>query len=197
VAEADRKQRFLQIQDNRADLTLDGGPPACAAFSGDGRLFATGTMNGLVLLWDVHESKLRHELRNGRLPIQNVAFDDPGRLLAGLSRSNQVVFWDTQSGLESVPLQLPTGNQAYGLALHPRDRVFAVGLADGAIEIRTGTDNRLLRTLGKHNAQVLALAYLADGQRLLSRDHEGVCKLWDPATGREVLTLIHSSQRGP
>jgi WD40 repeat protein/tRNA A-37 threonylcarbamoyl transferase component Bud32 len=47
-----------------------------------------------------------------------------------------------------------------------------------------------VRTLPGHGSAVTGVAFSPDGRRLASADAKGVIKLWDVATGREVLTLV-------
>jgi WD40 repeat protein len=37
------------------------------------------------------------------------------------------------------------------------------------------------------------MGFSPDGRRLASAAHDGTVKLWDTATGREILTLLHGS----
>src|SRR5262249_25170471 len=46
-----------------------------------------------------------------------------------------------------------------------------------------------VRTLGRHDTVVAAVAYSADGRRLISASKDMSAKVWDVATGDELLTL--------
>ena len=38
---------------------------------------------------------------------------------------------------------------------------------------------------------ILSMAFSPDGRRLASAAQDGTVKLWETATGREILTLVH------
>jgi WD40 repeat protein len=42
-----------------------------------------------------------------------------------------------------------------------------------------------------HDAAVHQVAFTADGSRLATTGADGTARLWDPSTGRQVLTLTH------
>jgi WD40 repeat protein len=52
--------------------------------------------------------------------------------------------------------------------------------------VRVGSDARSIRG---HNAPVLRIAYSPDGKWLASSDDDGVVKIWETATGKEVRAL--------
>ena len=87
--------------------------------------------------------------------------------------------------LKSVKSQ----NRFLSVAFAPDGQTFAIGDADGAIEIRQTADAKLLATFTGNTGHLTALTYSPDGLRLASASGEGVIRLWDTKTGDQVLAI--------
>lgn len=124
-----------------------------------------------------------------------VAFSPDGRSLAMVnyvvsrpdgpaSRTPSVVVWDIQTGR----MQQPLAGRADGvtsLAFHPNSRWLAGGNQDSTVKVWDTVAGNELHTLSGHAAAVDAVAFSRNGN-LASVSIDGVLKLWDPATGREL-----------
>src|SRR5262249_32765031 len=130
--------------------------------------------------------------------VRAVAFSPDGRRLASGSDDGTVNVWYAATGREILRLAGPGGG-IQSVAFSPDNRLVAAGTADGPIRLwdaATGAERHALRG---HVLPVAALAFRRDGRRLASacespsrrRRHvqERELKVWDPATGRELLTI--------
>jgi WD40 repeat protein len=76
------------------------------------------------------------------------------------------------------------------LAGHAGSGQFALACNDGAVRVYEAKSlDKPLQVLRGHSDPVFVLAFSPDGKRLATCGGEGTVKVWDPATGQELLSL--------
>jgi RNA polymerase sigma factor (sigma-70 family) len=160
------------------------------AFSHDGKRLASGGFGGRVYLWDVAGGRQVYPFEGHAYPITAVAFAPDGKALATGSYDRTVRLWGLSTGRERHRL---AGYRGWG----PASVVFAPGglavVAQAAEDngIRrwdTTTGRELPARLGQNRtAQVLGVA--RDGRLLAALSHQRKVRVWEVATGKEVLAV--------
>jgi WD40 repeat protein/serine/threonine protein kinase len=173
---------------------LDGNHFA-PSFSADGRMLVTGYTE--VTLWNI---------TNPHAPVKIGTFGDYGHKCGGGFFPKRNWFWaggvsvthgeiwdaDTKTRLATLP-----GDQhARCAAVSPDERLMAVGMTSGAIEIwdvsNIGLANgrpKRIATLEGHDDVIYSLDFSADGRTLASGSSDGTVKLWNVATWLLLLTF--------
>lgn len=157
------------IASGRIVRTLSGYPGYALAFSGDGRLLASGSADGFRV-WDVSTGRKLLDLPGPHThPSQSVAFSPDGRLLVtsgGEVTSDrwELRVWEVHTGRQ---LAARESRQPFGtIAFSPDGRFFAT---TGAA-LFTAAGEPLDRTLPAEGdaGEVVSVAFSADGRRLFS-----------------------------
>lgn len=166
-------------------------------FSPDGKRFATGGNDGMVLLWDSSTATVQFTFHHGReISVQSVAFAHDGKVLVSASRDGTLKLWNLEFGGELAAREsraLPVNC----LIVSPDGRWLAVGSGSW----KTGDAGHVviwdLATLREHAVFECASPVGAidfrdgaefgeDGQALVAGDFEGALTIWAFADQRLI-----------
>jgi len=170
-------------------------PLSSLGWSPDGKTLASGSVAGLVGLWDVASVRELRRLDAHSGWITSLAWSPDGKTLASASMNNLVRLWDPASGQELRRLEGDPGSEGTDpilqgsmyVAWSPDGKTLAGGGRDESIRLWDVSSGRELRRLEPHLSWVTSLAWSPDGNTLASTGNKVV--LWDVATGRELRRL--------
>jgi len=175
---------------NRPELVLQTGHAMRVdglAFSPDAKLFASGSKDNTVRLWDAERALELRKLTGHAAWVKAVAFSPDGRRLASGSVDGVVKLWDVASGRELKSMS--GGGSINALAFSPDARLVAGGNAESSVVVWNAQTGQAERTLTGHAGAVLTLAFSPDGRQLATGARDNSIKLWDAATWRELHAL--------
>ncbi len=140
-------------------------------------------------------SQVRLQVQLGHAsPIHSVAFSPDGRWVLTGSQDNSARLWDIATGREIRRFQDPGDvyGEVYPAVFSPDGRFVATGDFHRARlwDAESGQEVRRFEA----GAQVFAIAFSADGKRLLTGAGDGTARLWDADTGQELLRCSHPGQ---
>ncbi|KAH6877188.1 Pfs, NACHT and WD domain protein [Thelonectria olida] len=174
------------MQDNwrQGINTLEGHPKPITsiAFSHDGRLLASASMDRTAKIWDVVTGECIQTLRGHTYYIQSIAFSGTDYRIASASGDRMVKVWDAETAKCIWTLEGHT-HSVVSVAFSQDSNLIASGSVDGTIKLwnpRTGTS---IRTLEKHTRCVTSVAFSQDGHFLASMSSNWAVTLWDPRKG--------------
>lgn len=171
-----------------------------SVISDDGRLIAVHNYNDPLHVMHVLEIETGNEIaaietKDWRLTP--VAFLDSNRLLATTGNkggvSDRAVFWELETGRPVVDCAVDSWRGAF---VSDGSR-YAARTSDRRVSVWDTASGSLLITTGRHPDEIRAIAFSPDVRMLATAGDgaqhpprsNGVIKVWETATGRELATI--------
>lgn len=163
------------------------------AWSPNGRQIAFSTGNsGHMLLYDVVRGEFLNDDKEREVAIGagivGLDWSPDGQVVAFVSTNTPVSLWQL-SAVRQNKFLLTEGDVSYSLAFSRDGKEVAVAGAKG-IRIFDFETEMVTRTIA---GPAYSVAYSPDGKMLASAPQNGVVKLWEAATGKEIKTLTGSA----
>src|SRR5262249_26075807 len=174
-------------------------PVVAVAFSPDGRLLASRSINGTIRLSDVATRNVVHQFSIApALVPAPLAFSPDGETLAAGGEAGSVHLWAVEAGLQLDPVRGHLGRVPV-VAFSPDGRWLASGGLDGTVQLLDRASGQRVPAF-QLNTPVTAVAFSADSQSLAATGAgpDPSIHLWDVATKRErEAALARPSQPRP
>jgi WD40 repeat protein/HEAT repeat protein len=164
-------------------------------FSPDGSLLATSGWGKALTLLDAATGKATATLEGVEGGATHLAFGPGGMLVRASTGSvhggnmEPTKYFDGQAEVWDVPARkrlrtlAPGKGFCHAIAVSPDGKLLAAAVGDGLTLTHLDTGERKSLPTAAHS-----LTFSPDGQRLAAATPVGV-KFWDPASGRDILTL--------
>ncbi len=193
TASADGSARLWDTATGRpvTPSLLHDGPVRDAAFAA-GRLFTAGE-DGLVRAWDVRTGRAAGRPFDHPGPVIAVAASPAGDRLVTCTTGNlvYVTAWDPATGRHAWK-PFANGNRGEKIAVSP-DGLWLATATDsgGSARVRDLATGRPVTAELKHRYWVQVPAFSPDSRRLVTPGGDFTARVWDVATGKEVLSVTH------
>jgi WD40 repeat protein len=208
TAAGDHTAKVWDLQTGRAVRTVrteNARPYQAVALSPDGASLATGDFfDGALRVWDVRTGKVRLTTAGHAQGVMRAVYSPDGRRLASAGYEGVVKVWDAGTGKQLLTLAENREAPVWDVAFSPDGKTIAtaaipLGPRTEAVKLwdaATGALLRRIRTDPRDDAY--SVAFSPDGKRIASSASAwqgemqlaGGFRLWDVATGREVLKAM-------
>lgn len=162
--------------------------PSTLALSRDGQVIASGSMDGVIDVWNVPTRSKLCSFSSGSHPIECLAFSaDAGVVYAG-SEDTLVCGWDV-ARLHHTPTTRGHTGRITCLALCAESKRLATGSADATVRLWDFERGDELSCLVGHESVINGLRFIRGGDWLVSYSDDRTLRIWDVATDEQHLRL--------
>jgi WD40 repeat protein/Flp pilus assembly protein TadD len=182
--------RTVRMWDARTGA--DVGPPMrheqevkTLAFSPDGSLLLTDSVDQTARLWDAHTARPVGEPLRHKGAVNAVAFSPDGRTFLTASADGTAQLWDTATRRPLGP-PLAHDDAITCAAYSPDGQAVATGSADHTARLWDPATGRPVGMPLRHQGAVRALAFGPDSRLVMTGSDDGTARLWDVAAGVPV-----------
>ncbi|CAE5974520.1 unnamed protein product [Arabidopsis arenosa] len=164
------------------------------AFQQDGALVASSGFDSLARVWDLRTGRSILVFQGHIKPVLSVDFSANGYHLASGGEDNQCRIWDLRmrKSLYIIPAHVNLVSQ---VKYEPQEGYFlATASYDMKVNIWSGRDFSLVKSLVGHDSKVASLDIAPDSSCIASVSHDRTIKLWtssgnDEDKGRETMDI--------
>lgn len=209
----------LTVPAQKAELVVQTGHNnniVTIAFSPDGKILATGSMDETVKLWDAATGRELRTFPGHAGGARSVAFSADGKILVSGGYDETIELWDVMTGeVKKIPHGHDLGRGVSSIAVWPTDgKIQASGSSNGTIRLlASGGPDRTIRLLdmatgvvkifdipydpdadaeaNAHFGDVTLLAFSPD-VKTLAAGHDEKVSVWDLNT-KKVKTFKNST----
>lgn len=162
-----------------------------AAWSRDGKQFASADAGGTVRIWDVKAWEPQHTLEAGKRPVTLLEWSDDGKMLAAGGGDKAIRIW-TAAGEPKATLE-GQAKAVRALTWAPGNRQLASSAAGGEVIVWDAVKGSKERTIdGSEAVTALAWANFRTGPALAVGGVDGSIRVVNPATGDLIRVVVDS-----
>ena len=153
-------------------------------FSPDGKLLASGSTDGAVMLWNTHTGSLVRRLAGPTKAPWHLAFSPDGSTIADGDLNSNIILWNVSSGalIKTLPGHI---GEVTGIEFSPNGKLLATASHEKVATIWDIDKGKPIKQFWKHKNWVAPVAFSPDGNILATGDYECI-QTWDVRTGKRI-----------
>ena len=148
------------------------------AYNRDGRILATGSYDGTLILWDSSGFPLGSPLKGANAAVLGVAFSPDGKTIASCGADGIVNLWSVERPEEHKTVTVGR-DELHKIVFAPDGKTLACATQAGTIVLLDVEGRAGMVTLPGHQGPALALAFSPDGQTFASGGEDKKIIFWN------------------
>lgn len=203
----DNCARVWDVLSGRVTATLEGHESwvGRARFSPDGTRIVTASGDKTARIWDVATGKSTATLSGHEAQVADAQFSADGKRIITMARDGCARVWDTESGrlLFKTPAEkFGTSGDMVGhitdAEFNPAGtRIVTVYEIPFLGRVRDAGTGALIATLSGATNPLWSAEFSPNGASIVTSSQVDGVWIWDAATGRHTMTLVHDTTDGP
>jgi len=158
-----------------------------------GRLLASGTSDGSIILIDSKTGKSKRSLKGHDGEVAAVAFTGKPTSLVTCSRDKTTRLWNTKT--REDPILLNHASEVRALTTSISSGKGASGARDGEVKLFSLKTLKCTKNIQAHLSDISGIILLDEEKQMVTSSYDGECKLWDLKKYEIVNTLISEGPR--
>ena len=174
------------------------------AFSPDGKIFASGSWDGMLKLWNTETGQELRSLVGHTDAINSIVFSPNGKVIISSSLDKTIKLWNAETGQEIRTLAGHTENFLGSAALSPDGAIIASASDVDAVNLWNVKTGEIIKSLRKSDPnttrEIFALIpdFISDNYEAITKDglfqvkieENGKLNLYEVKTGNLLASLI-------
>ncbi len=166
-----------------------GSPLIGCRFDATGRFVFAGSQDNTIQRWELVGDQKVGLTGHGSW-VRGIAAAPGGEFMFTGGYDGQVKGWQSVSASPAAIWSQDAHNGwVRSVAVSPDGKWLATTGNDTRVCLSTAVDGKLCREISGHTCHVYNATFHPSGQHLVSGDHKGIVKHWDPATGSLIREL--------
>jgi WD40 repeat protein len=162
------------------------------AFSPDGRLLASASVDKTARLWEVATGEERRQLTHP-YQVHGVAFSPDGRLIA-TAELGRALLWKVASGTKDYEFKAPSYVES--VAFSPDGSLLAICGGEGTAGLWKVTGRAKTRALIGHTGEVRGVAFSPDGRLVATGGRDDTVRLWEVVSRKRAALMTLTGHTG-
>lgn len=163
-------------------------------FSPDGKLFAVASQSSGTIVYNTKTWSPSYVLERHENGPNRAVFTADSQYLVEGNVNGQARMVEAATGKQVRDLTPRGGGSIISTDISSDNRLVAFGLETNAALVVNLATGEAVSTMTGHAHYIHALKFTPDGNQLVTLSRDGTVKLWDIATGRELVTLFNLNQ---
>ena len=158
------------------------------AFSHDGKLLVTGSMDNTAKLWDLETGYEIRTFSGHSGAVFSVSLSPDKKFLATGSDDNTAKLWNLETGAEIYRFARHSA-EVKSVCFSPDGKLLATGSNDKTAKLWNLKTGEEIRSFTGHTGDVNTVSFSPDGKYLITGGRDETAKLWYLKTGKEIKTI--------
>jgi toxoflavin biosynthesis protein ToxC len=150
------------------------------------KYIATAGYDNKIILWDLKRKEVIASNEHNHL-VNFCKFSDCGNFLLSASSDYNAMLWKVPT-MEKVSLLGPHTDDVEMAIFHPTEQWIATASRDSKIRTFDFKGHLISEFIG-HSADVLSIAWLENGKKLISSGDDGTIRIWDVNSAENISTI--------